>query len=130
MRNEKTIEIQTGKKTVKKITVFEVRVKDALALLQEVDSDLPLMTVFEKALPMCCDASIADLKKFYPSDIEALLEGFKEVNAPFLRMARTLNLGPVAEKMRTALMKDFAVICAGLLPGGTPMRKTTGTGSS
>lgn len=130
MRNEKTIEIQTGEKTVKKITVYEVRVKDALALLQDTDRDLPFVELAKKALPMCCDATLADLEDLFPSDIETLVEGFKEVNRPFLNLARAAGLGPVAERMKKAFMTDFAAMCAGLMAPATGTPFSTGTGSS
>ena len=41
----------------------------------------------------CPELTMDELLKLYPSEIEELWEGFKEVNSSFLEVARTIGLG-------------------------------------
>ena len=127
MRKEKAVKIEIDKDTEKTFTVFEVRPKDLFAIWNELDGQdtdgedqRTLLDLAEKALPLCCTATIDDLKALYPSDIEKLLDAFKSVNRPFLKTAQALDLGQVMGKLKASIVTDWLGTVADSLKPATP----------
>ncbi len=107
MRQRKTIKIDD-----KEITLQELTVADILEFqgrLTGADASTEgFMTVVADLLPRITrDMNLDDLKKMAPSEIEKLIDGFREVNAPFLRGISWAGLGDLLNHLRNALVADL-----------------------
>jgi hypothetical protein len=125
MRSEKTVQIKIDEKTTRAFTVFEVRVRDLKNLLDASDMDKSMLELVEKNLHLFTDAGLDDLEALYPSDLEKLYLAWREVNAPLLRAAKALDLGPLLETLRSSLLNDLMSFAHSLSPQDTPTSLTT-----
>lgn len=123
MRLSKEVEIQIDEKTTKTYTVYEARPKDLFDIWNKAtgspdkdtgkdkdkdkNDEKAFLEILKKTLPLCSDVTIEDLKTLYPGDIEKIYNGFLEVNAPFLRVARAMNLDQFGAKLKESIMRDW-----------------------
>lgn len=112
MRQRKTIKIDDKEITLAELTVEEIlEFQDGLS--SDDDSIDSFLGMIKTLLPKITkDVTVEDLKKMAPSEIETLVEGFKEVNAPFLRGAAWAGLGDLLAELRKAIMADFLKLLA------------------
>lgn len=135
MRREREVEIDN-----KKIKVFELTVKDILEILGEsgekegtqgsADQIEDLKSLVEKHLTKATDAKLEDFREMAPSDIKTVFDAFKEVNSVFFEMAQRAGLGAILEEVKSALLKDFSGIAAGLFKQATQKSGDTDSLSS
>lgn len=102
MRNTKEITISD-----KKIEVGEIRVKEVWNLFDEANQD-SMVGRFDQLLNSCSNLKRDDFLEMYPSEIEELVEVFKEVNTPFLRLAKMVRLDKAAANLLTEISDAIA----------------------
>lgn len=128
MRKRKTVKIDDLE-----ITVMELRVKDAIEIYEEIESEKGLEDIrkqVEQFLPRAINIDVEALKEFAPSELKELYEAFREVNAVFFEAARSLGLGSLLSEIKKAMLKDFVNLHADSLKPGTPKSSNTDTPST
>lgn len=95
MRKTKSIKIDD-----KEITVKELRVKD---IRQIMDGGEEISWL--EYLPMVCDLDPMALEEMAPSEIKAIVEAAKEVNADFLELMEKTGL---MELLKSSMKAQFA----------------------
>jgi hypothetical protein len=129
MRQRKTVKIDD-----KEIVLKELTVEDILELQDRIGDDTSNAGFFDlvkELLPkITTDLTVEDLKKMAPSDIEKLIDGFKEVNAPFLRGIAWAGLGDLLPELRKAVMKDLLKSLSSSQAQDTPGSGSTASASS
>lgn len=119
MRKTKRGTIELGGKE-RGYTVLEVTVQVALDFYDEVKSEgLSLLALAEKVdglLPNVVEGlCMEDFKKMAPSEIEAVFDDWREVNASFFKLASFLKLDQLMERLKEAIMMDFSeLLCTSL----------------
>lgn len=129
MRKHEVIEIDG-----RKITVSELKVKDILSLIQGEDGKLGAVTVSDvirrakDVTPLAVDCPPEELQDLAPSELEAVWEAFKRVNAVFFRGAGALGLTGVLEDLKNSAARIFSTLYFSSLsaamdkaPGNTDM---------
>ncbi|NMC73986.1 MAG: hypothetical protein GYA56_06475 [Geobacteraceae bacterium] len=120
MRKHEVIEIDS-----KKFTVSELRVKDLLSVIRGEDGRLGAVTVSEvvrkatEVLPLAVDCPVEELKGLAPSELEAVWEAFKRVNAVFFRVAGALGLTGVLEDLKNSAVRVFSTLYFSSLSAAT-----------
>ena len=129
MRQRKTVKIDEKEIVLKELTVEEI-----LKLQDQIGDDTSNAGFFDlvkEVLPkITTDLAVEDLKKMAPSEIEILIDGFKEVNAPFLRGIAWAGLGDLLAELRKALMTDLLRSLSSSRPQDTPGSGSTASASS
>jgi hypothetical protein len=132
MRKHEVIEIDG-----RKITVSELKVKDILSLIRGEDGRLGAVTVSEvirkatEVLPLAVDCPVEELQELAPSELEAVWEAFKRVNAVFFGAAGALGLKGVLEDLKNSAARTFSTLYFSLLSEATDkMSGDTDTASS
>ena len=122
MRLEKSVDIQMDEKTIKTYHVYELKPLDVLDLQEasKLKKDDPgILDQVKKILPKASDISFEEFKKLYPSEQEVFFEAFKEVNRPFLRAVKVLDVlevkGMILEIIKNFLQNEFNDSFADLL---------------
>ena len=115
MRRHKTIKVDQTE-----ISVKELRVQDYLDFLAEVGGAGGLMEEIEKWLPRGTDLTIEDIKKMAPSELRAVYDAFREVNADFFETAGRLGLDQMAARLKESFMKEFSGALSGSLRRAMP----------
>jgi len=104
MRKSKKITIDD-----KKITVYELRVKDVRKLISAAENIETDFTGLKEVLPAVTDLSIADLDNLAPSELKTLWDAFKEVNADFFALLEKSGIVKVLkDSMGSSLTGSFA----------------------
>jgi hypothetical protein len=105
-RKVKSITIDgRGDVTVKEITPWAV-----FQALNAEDKKTELLTLLEDAVDKPWD----EIKTWYPSEQEALLDGLMEVNGSFLSIAGKLKVDGLVKKIAEAMQNDLPELFAGL----------------
>jgi hypothetical protein len=86
--NEFTIETDDGDLAV---IVYEVRPRDLYTKLQQCVHKELSSTEYQELLNICCNLTTGQLAGLYPSEMEVVIQHFKEVNASFLAPWPTLK---------------------------------------
>lgn len=130
MRQRKTIKIDDREITLKELTVEEIlEYQDALE--GDDTSAAGFLGLLEGLLPKITDdIDLAGLKKMAPSEIEKLIEGFREVNRPFLRGISWVGLGDLMEELKKAMVGDLLKSLSGSPNPATTASGTTDSASS
>lgn len=111
MRKHEVIEIDG-----RKITVSELKVKDIFSLIQGEDGKLGAVTVSDvirraqDVIPLAVDCPPEELQDLAPSELEAVWEAFKRVNAVFFRATGALGLTGVLEDMKNSAARIFSTL--------------------
>jgi hypothetical protein len=108
MRKVKETKIDGRKKPV---TVRELTVEQILFLIdggKAVPGKNMALGDLETFLAYCTDITLDDLKQLAPSEIKAVYDDFREVNAVFFEMARAVGFDKILQDLKTAVLKDFA----------------------
>lgn len=107
MRQRTTIKIDDKEITLKELTVAEIlEFQDRLS--GDDTSTEGFLGLVKDLLPKITqDVTVDDLKGMAPSEIEKLIEGFKECNRPFLKGISWIGLGDLMGELKRALMADF-----------------------
>lgn len=94
----------------KPVTVYEVKTRDILALLN--DKDKRLADAAQELLPKCVSLTQDELLDLYPSEVDEVLAAFEEVNESFFGKIRALGivdqLKMVAEMIGKSWCAQFA----------------------
>lgn len=109
MRKRETLKIDD-----REITVHELRVKDwrkVLSGLEESDAG-DLSSRLEELLPLATDLTLEQMDEMAPSELEAVWEKFREVNASFFGRLRRMGL------TEEVLAEMFAGQFLGEMPSG------------
>lgn len=136
----------------RKVLVKELRIKDLLGVLQKFDNDdevkaesgssnakqmIDLKDSLFELLPLVTDLPQAVLLELYPSDLEKLVDAFKEANKIFFDLARSIGLDAIAKDLLAGLQAELSASITedlkGILPGlsveGSPLEKSKSTAS-
>lgn len=111
MRKHEVIEIDG-----RKITVSELKVKDLLSLIRGEDGRLGAVTVTDvirkatEVLPLAVDCPLEELQELAPSELEAVWEAFRRVNAVFFALAGTFGVKGVLEDLRNSAARTFSTL--------------------
>ena len=92
-----TVPIKIDEKKTREVTVYELSVK-TLRELMRWDEKLSLVDLLDTYLPKFVDLTLDEMDDLYPSDLEKVYEKWKEINAPFLKAARAMDLWPLIKK--------------------------------
>jgi hypothetical protein len=104
MRKQKMIKIDD-----REITVKELRVKDIRQILDLPENEGDLISLLDKFLPSVTTLKRENMDEMAPSELKAIWEVFKEVNADFLAAAEHLGLGKMLGNLiRAHLNEAFA----------------------
>ena len=74
-----------------KVAVYEVRPIDLYTKLQQCVGKKMSSTEYQGLLEICCNLTSKQLAGLYPSELEVIIQHFKEVNASFLAPWPTLK---------------------------------------
>lgn len=98
--------------------VRELKVKEIIEILQD-----PLLTedaslnnlkpIAAKHLSKITTATLDDLINMAPSDIEKLVDKFKEVNSSFLSSIRAVGIDKWLSELKKAAIEDFGKVFVG-----------------
>lgn len=107
MKQRTTIKIDD-----KEITLKELTVKDILAFQDRLSSDDSsgdgILDLLGNLLPKITqDVTVEDLKDMSPSEIEKLVDGFREVNSALFRGISWTGFGESMADFRQAVMRDL-----------------------
>lgn len=83
MQRTKSRTLEISKDETIDVVISEVRPLDLLELHKEIQKDGLPIGEYERLLPLCCNLTKEQLLKLYPSEMELLIEDFKEVNSSF-----------------------------------------------
>lgn len=115
MRNSKSIEIDE-----KKITVYELTVKEIIEIgetksVKEGAAELKdFKGIFEDYIPKALSGvALDDLIQMAPSDLKEIYGTFREVNATFFEVARSLGMTELLNQLTLAIQKDFLKLLVG-----------------
>ena len=61
----------------------------------------------EKMIDLCCDFSLSDLKPLTPSEIQQIIEAFKQVNNPFLCVLKKLQIHTILKQQWQVYLTTF-----------------------
>lgn len=134
MRKESKITL--GDRT---IPVRELRVRDYWDLLNKFDGGADetggMKAFAAKAgdlLAKCTDLAVDDLIDFTPSELRALWDEVKQVNADFFEAARAMGLMAAIEQIKAKALASLNLALIDSLPSDTdpPSGITAGAGSS
>lgn len=120
MRKHEVIEIDG-----RKITVSELKVKDLLSIIRGEDGRLGAVTVTDvirkatEVLPLAVDCPVEELQELAPSELEAVWEAFRRVNAVFFGLAGTFGVKGVLEDLRNSAMRTFSTLYFSSLSAAT-----------
>lgn len=116
----------------KEIELRELTIADILEFkghLEVIGDDTSMKTFFETLealLPkVTSDLTLEDLRKMAPSEVEKLVDGFKEANRPFFNAISWAGLGDLLDKLRSAVMADLLTSLS-----GSQSADITGSGST
>jgi hypothetical protein len=125
MRQRKVIKIDEKEITLKELTVAEIlEFQDRLS--GDDTSTEGFMGLVTDLLPRITqDVTVEDLKAMAPSEIEKLVDGFKEVNRPFLRGISWVGLGDLLEELKRAMVGDLLRSLS-----GSPAQDIPGSGNT
>jgi hypothetical protein len=109
MRNSKSIEIDDKKITVYELTVAEIIGIGETKAIKEKSTDLSdFKSVLEDYLPKALSGvTLDELIKMAPSDLKEIYDIFREVNATFFDVARSMGMGELLNQVTQAIQKDF-----------------------
>lgn len=114
--------------TVRELTVAELM--ELFDSMKNLDNDASVMDMFTTAsdkLGMFGTAKMEDLKVMAPSEIETLYDGFMEVNNSFFKVARTLGMESLLDRVRAAFLEDFYELFVSVMQKGSPEPSITPT---
>jgi hypothetical protein len=123
MRKRKTVKIDDREFTVKELTP-----QDLIELVED-DAGLDL-EFFRKNLSRVTDATLDDLRKMAFSEINELLDAFKEVNAVFFAWAERAGVASLFGELKASIAGDLNRLFAGLSRRGMQGPQDTDTLSS
>jgi hypothetical protein len=130
MRKEVPI-TSTWKVIVKEFTtaeVFQLLSFDKLPTDSSLES---FVGQIQGYLPMCLEgATLEQLKELPPSKLKEIWLAFKECNSVFFAVARTMGLGELGERLRSAFVNDFLRIYVNSTKPDTPIVSVTDIASS
>ena len=86
--SEFTVETDDGEL---KIKVYEIRPRDLYTRLQNCIGKKLQSTEYQELLDVCCNLTTEQLAGLYPSEMEIIIQHFKEVNISFLAPWPTLK---------------------------------------
>jgi len=115
MRNSKPIEIDDKKITVYELTVAEIIEIGNTKAIKDRSTDLgDFKTILDNYLPKALSGvTVDDLIKMAPSDLKKIYDIFREVNATFFDVARSVGLGELLSQLTEAIQKDFLKLLVG-----------------
>jgi len=121
MRNSKPIEIDDKKITVYELTVAEILEIGNTKAIKEKSTDLnDFKTILDDYLPKALlGVTVDDLMQMAPSDLKKIYDIFREVNATFFDVARSVGLGELLSQLTEAIQKDFLKLLVGSFTTGT-----------
>lgn len=67
-----------------KVKIYEVRPKDLYNKLQKCIGKKSTSTEYQDLLDICCNLTVEQLAELYPSEMEVIIQHFKEINKAFL----------------------------------------------
>ncbi len=111
----------THKLDKKKITIYELRVKDIRQLMESGD-EINALSDIDSLLPMATDLKLEDFEELAPSEIKELWKKFKEVNADFFDLARKMGLEKL---LKSFIDENLTEAFADLFSSDTPELPTT-----
>jgi hypothetical protein len=115
MRKRDSLKIDEKEITVKELTVREIL---EIADLKNVDKGDLTLDMFKEEfgnfLPKTVEGvTVDEMLDMAPSELRAIYDKFKEVNAVFFDTAREVGLGTLLEQLRAAIQRDFLKLLAG-----------------
>lgn len=125
MRKEKTVTIDG-----EKISVFELRVKDIMALVEifqgsgsDADNVKEITQTVQEILPRATTLTLDEAREMAPSDLKKIYDVFREVNEVFFQIAHSVKLDEVlirvGEAVGLAVQLEFKKLFVTLSAGGT-----------
>jgi hypothetical protein len=113
------------------VTIYEVRPLDFLELHQKIQKEHLSIGEYERLLPLCVNISKEQLLQLYPSEMEEIIDAFKEVNRSFLApwptikktiekvglvdwLVDMIQKSGILEHMKTALSLDLQKVSVSL----------------
>ena len=121
MRNSKPIEIDDKKITVYELTVAEIIQIGQTKTIKDKSTDLTdFKDILENYLPKALSGiTLDELIKMAPSDLKKIYNIFREVNATFFDVARSVGLGELLNQVIQAIQKDFLTLLVDSFTTGT-----------
>jgi hypothetical protein len=116
MRKREPIKIDKKEITVKELTVREIlEIAELKNVRKGADLSLAMFKKeFSNYLPRAVEGiKVDDLLDMAPSELKQIYDKFKEVNATFFDVARSVGLGELLDQIKTAIQRDFLKLLAG-----------------
>jgi hypothetical protein len=124
MRKTNSLTLDTDKFGKLEVAVFEVRPFDLLEIHQEIQAEGLPIGEYERLLPLCTSLTREQLSGLYPSELELVINAFKDANKSFLApwptikkiiekiglgdwLADVLKQSGIMEKTKTLLSLDL-----------------------
>lgn len=129
----KTIQVGNTSFTLKELPVQVLwdLINNEINEKEDKENNMSILDRGRELLNLACPELTKDeLLKLYPSEIEELWEGFKEVNSSFLAVARTIGLGEALTGAVRGIVTSSIKLSALSLCQATDRKPgSTGTGS-
>jgi len=147
MRRTNSFTLETENLGKLEVKVYEVRPLDLMEIHKEIQREGLPVGEYERLLPLCCTLTKDQILQLYPSEIQTLVDSFKDANQSFLvpwptikKIIEKIGLGDwlanliqesgLMDRLKTALSSDLQKVSVSLPKEDTVTRKSTGGGSS
>ncbi len=102
MKRQKTITFNG-----KDITVNELTVRDVINLTESAKAGKNLLTLFQDMLPTITTAAFQDIEGLAFSELNEIVDAFKEVNSDFLALCEQLKLTEMLKVIKESILMQM-----------------------